>query len=123
MKNDSRSTRHLFLVFSAMPNADIIVMEDLRHALRDDTDQGGDILGVHPIGVHLKDTIHQRRAVGDLVGNRDALQPQMPADGRAVAVEVPGEFIDAGTFTVTLSICRISSSVRSFCCYCISVTI
>lgn len=57
----------LFHVLRAMPDTDILVMEDLRYALRGDADQRGDILGVHPIGVHLQDSFHQRRSVSDLV--------------------------------------------------------
>ena len=57
----------LFHILRAMPDADTIVMENLRHALRGDTDQGGDILGVHPVGVHLENSFHQRRSVCDPV--------------------------------------------------------
>ncbi len=50
-----------------MPDADIVVMEDLRHAIRGDAGHGSDILGLHPVGVHLEDSFHQCRAIGDFV--------------------------------------------------------
>ena len=85
-----------------MPDADIVVMEDLRYALGRDTDLGGDFLAMHPVGVHLEDAFYQSRSVGDFVRDRDALLLKAPADGAAVAVEVSGKLIDAGTHAVTL---------------------
>lgn len=85
-----------------MPDANIVVMKDLRDALGSDAQLGTDLLGMHPVGIHRKDALYESRTVGDLVGDRDALLLQVPADGTSVAAELVGEFVDTGTGGVPL---------------------
>ena len=70
---NSNLTRCLLCVLRAMPDADVVVMEDLRYALECDADLGSDFFSMHPLGIHLEDSLHQSRSVGDFVGYRDAL--------------------------------------------------
>ena len=85
-----------------MPDTDIVVMQDLRDALGCDAQLSTDFLGMHPVGVHFEDALHESRTVGDLVRDHDALLLQVPADGASMAAELVGEFVDTGTGSVPL---------------------